>query len=64
MCPFKGRRKPLGHPPISPERRGVNMFAFIVGVVVLIVIFVNARALLYVWSGRYELDRRIDAATK
>ena len=40
------------------------MFAFLVGVVVLIVIFVNARALLYVWSGRYELDRRIDAATK
>jgi hypothetical protein len=39
-------------------------FAILIGAVILIVIFVNARALLYVWSGRYELDRRIDSATK
>ena len=40
-------------------------FAFVVGVVVLIVIVVvDVRALLYAWSGRYELDRRLDAATK
>jgi hypothetical protein len=66
MRPFKGRRKPLGHPPIFPERRGVTMFAFafVVGVVVLVGIFVNIRALMYAWSGRYELDRRVDAATR
>ena len=42
------------------------MFAFwiVVGTVFLIVVFVNVRALMYAWSGRYELDRRIDAATK
>ena len=40
-------------------------FAFVVGVIVLIVIVVvDVRALMYTWSGRYELDRRIDAATK
>jgi len=42
------------------------MFAFwiVVGAVFLIVVFVNVRALMYAWSGRYELDRRLDAATK
>ena len=43
------------------------MFAFacVVGVIVLIVIVVvDVRALIYAWSGRYELDRRLDAATK
>jgi len=42
------------------------MFAFwiVVGAVFLIVVFVNVRALMYAWSGRYALDRRIDAATK
>jgi len=29
-----------------------------------VIVFVNVRALMYAWSGRYELDRRIDAATK
>ena len=39
-------------------------FAFVVGVIVLIVIVVNVRALMYAWSDRYVLDSRIDAATK